>query len=423
MQRITELKEIGREIWHNVLPLGEFHDPRYGKVKITKEMIQEMVENFKKGIPHYEPPINLSHKDELGAYGKVADLEAREDGLWAKLVLTDEGMEMLQEGKFRYVSAEFAEDYTDKKTGKSVGYVFLGVALTNRPAHPGVEPIRFMDRIKEAVMILAEWLGLKEGEEMGIELAEVPRWPIDEESPWDWDWAQDANEIIDRFGWETLAKACAYVDTKNYERGESGYPEVKAAYKLPFAKVKNGRMTIYRRGVIAAMQALLGARGGTDIPRDKRKSVYNKLAELYRRMDMEPPEFHYEEVRDVKEFEEKILTLEEKVKALEEEKAELIKKLEEAEKAKKELEEKLMKEEVEAWAKDWLNKGVPPAAMEKFKALALEEPEKRKEFDDVLAVIAKPENLKQLGEADEDPIKSALERADRIAKIVYGGEA
>lgn len=423
MKRITELKEIGQEIWHNVLPLGEFYDPRYGKVKITKEMIKQMEENFKKGIPHYEPPINLSHKDELGAYGKIADLEAREDGLWAKLVLTDEGIEMLKEGKFRYVSAEFAEDYTDKKTGKSVGYVLLGVALTNRPAHPGVEPIKLKDKIKEAVMVLAEWLGLREGEAMEVELAEVPRWPIDEDSPWDWDWARDANEIIERFGWETLAKACAYVDTENYERGESGYPEVKAAYKLPFAKVKNGRMTIYRRGVIAAMQALLGARGGTNIPRDKRKSVYNKLAELYRRMDMEPPEFNYEEVRDVKEFEEKILTLEEKVKALEEEKAELIKKLEEAEKAKKELEEKLMKEEVEAWAKDWLNKGVPPAAMEKFKALALEEPEKRKEFDEVLAVIAKPENLKQLGEADEDPIKSALERADRIAKIVYGGEA
>lgn len=420
MQRITELKEVGREIWHNVLPIGEFHDPRYGKVKITKDMITQMAENFKKGIPHYEPPVNLSHKDELGAYGKVADLEAREDGLWARLVLTDEGLELLKEGKFRYVSAEFAEDYTDKKTGKSVGYVFLGVALTNRPAHPGVEPIKLKDRIKEAVMILAEWLGLTEKE---VELADVPRWPINKDSPWSWNWARDADEIVERFGWATLAKACAYVDTKNYEKGDSGYPEVKAAYKLPFAKVKNGRMTIYRRGVIAAMQALLGARGGTSIPRDEREGVYRKLASLYRRMDMEPPEFHYEEVSDVKEFEEKIHTLEEQVKALTAEKEELMKKLEETETAKKELEAKLMANEIEAWAKDWLNKGVPPAAMEKFKALALEDPEKRKAFDEVLAAIAKPENLKQMGEEEADPIKSAIARADKVAKAVYGGDA
>ena len=419
MQRITELKEVGREIWHNVLPVGEFHDPRYGKVQITHEMIKQMADNFKKGIPHYEPPVNLSHKDELGAYGKVADLEARDDGLWAKLVLTDEGVELLKDGKFRYVSAEFAEDYADKQTGKSVGYAFLGVALTNRPAHPGVQPLTFRERLKEAVMVLVEWLGLTEKE---VKLADVPRWPIDEDSPWSWNWARDADEIVERFGWATLAKACAYVDTKNYEKGDSGYPEVKAAYKLPFAKVKNGRMTIYRRGVIAAMQALLGARGGTSIPRDERKRVYNKLAGLYKRLDMEPPEFHYSEVNEVKEFEEKVRTLEERVKTLEEEKATLTKKLEETEKAKKELEIKLLTNEIETWAKDWLNKGVPPAVVEKFKTMALEEPDKRKDFEEVLQAIAKPENLKQMGEEASDAIKSAMERADRVAKAIYGGE-
>ena len=423
MQRITVLKEVAYEIWHNVLPLGEFYDPRYGKIEITKEMIVQMAENFKKGIPHYEPPVNISHKDEVGAYGTVVDLEARDDGLWAKMVLTEEGLKLLQDGKFRYVSSEFVEDYMDKKTGKSVGYVFLGVALTNRPAHPKGEPIKLSDRLKEAVKTLAEWLGLVGGE---VKLVDVPRWPVDEDSPWSWNWARDADEIIERFGWKTLAQACAYVDTENFEKGESGYPEVKAAYKLPFAKIKNGRMTIYKRGVIAAMQALLGARGGVDIPRDERKAVYRKLEALYRRFDMEPPEFHYEEVYPVKELEDKIVTLEEQVKKLESEKAELEKKLEEAEKTKKELEEKMIKQDIEAWVKDWLNKGVPPAAMEKFKAMALEDPEKRKEFDEVLKVLAKPENLKKMGEAEEDPVKSAVRKADVVAKAAYncdGGDA
>ncbi len=416
-ERVMELE--GGEtnyIWANVLPLGEFYDSRYGKVEITQEMIKQMVENFKKGIPHYQPPINLSHDDKLGAFGYVEELEAREDGLWAKLVFSDEGKKLLEERKFRYLSAEFAESYIEKKTGKNVGYVFLGVALTNRPAHPGVQPITLAEQIKTAVKeVLEEMSGI-------FKFSSVPNWPVDEDSPWNWDWTRDADEIVNKFGWATLAKACAFVDTENFEKGPSGYPEVKAAYKLPFAKVKNGKMTIYKRGVIAAMQALLGARGGTKIPRDKRKSVYNKLAKLYRRFDMEPPEFHLEEVEEVhvKELEEKLKTFEEQVKKLEEEKKELEKKLEEAEKEKKELEEKLLKNEVDGWAKEWIDKGVPPAVVEKFKVKLLEAPENREFFDEVLENIANPKLTKQLSETDG--IVDSLKRAEIVAKTVFGGD-
>ncbi|MEM0503418.1 MAG: phage protease, partial [Archaeoglobaceae archaeon] len=112
-----------KQVWVCVLPYGEFHDPRYGKVKITKEMCEQMVKNFKAGVPHYEPPVNISHKDEMGAFGVVKDLEVREDGLWALLELTAEGAELVEKERFRYLSAEFAEHYTDKRTGKDVGYV------------------------------------------------------------------------------------------------------------------------------------------------------------------------------------------------------------------------------------------------------------------------------------------------------------
>jgi len=78
------------------------------------------------------------------------------------------------------------------------------------------------------------------------------------------------------------------------------------------------------------MQALLGARGGVNIPRDERKKVYEKLAELYRRFDMEPPEFHFSEEVFRMELEEKVKMLEDKVKELSETNAELVKKLDEA---------------------------------------------------------------------------------------------
>ena len=59
-----------------------------------------------------------------------------------------------------------------------------------------------------------------------------------------------------------------------------------------------------RTHLIAAMQALLGARGGVDIPATARREVYNHLARHYRELDMEPPEFHEAKVEERKEVKE-----------------------------------------------------------------------------------------------------------------------
>ena len=45
------------------------------------------------------------------------------------------------------------------------------------------------------------------------------------------------------------------------------------------------------------MAALLGARGGVDIPEDERRAVYNHIVRYYEKFDKEPPEFReYSEV-------------------------------------------------------------------------------------------------------------------------------
>ncbi|MEM2126272.1 MAG: phage protease [Candidatus Methanosuratincola sp.] len=406
LTRVFEARE-GALLWVNVLPVGEFHDPRYGVVKITQEMVKQMEENFRKGIPHYEPVVNISHEDNLGAYGVVKALEAREDGLWALLELTEEGAKLVREQKFRYLSAEFTEEYMDKQTGKDVGCVFLGVALTNRPAHPKMQPI-----------------SLQEGESMEYKLTvtDTPdNWPLDADSPWDWDWADDANKIIEKYGWEGLAKCCAYVDTENFERGESGWPENKSAYKLPFAKIKGDRLTIFWSGVRAAMAALLGARGGVDIPRDEKKRVYNKLASLYKKFDKEPPEFHFEEEVDsvkLEEYESKIKTLEEelaKEKAEKEKLTEEVKKLaEELEQAKK----AKLENELELWKRDWVSKGAAPAVVEDLKKMLLEDPTKREQFDSLLSKIANPALLRQMSEEKE---QDYAEKAREVVKRVFGG--
>jgi hypothetical protein len=80
---------------------------------------------------------------------------------------------------------------------------------------------------------------------------------------------------------EQLRRACAWFDESK--------PDVKASYKLPH-HLPDG--TLVWRGVAAAMAALLGGRGGVDIPESQRRGVYEHLARHYGEFNREPPEYH-----------------------------------------------------------------------------------------------------------------------------------
>jgi len=73
--------------------------------------------------------------------------------------------------------------------------------------------------------------------------------------------------------------------------------------KLPH---HNSQGNVDRRHLAAAMAALLGARGGVDIPTSAQREVYNHLARHYHEGDMEPPEFHETKVEEKKEVKEKM---------------------------------------------------------------------------------------------------------------------
>lgn len=78
-----------------------------------------------------------------------------------------------------------------------------------------------------------------------------------------------------------LRVMCTWFDSKN--------SDVKSAYKLPHHKASN--FYVVWNGVTAAMGALLGARGGVDLPSGDRRGVYNHLAKHYKQFDKEPPTF------------------------------------------------------------------------------------------------------------------------------------
>lgn len=80
---------------------------------------------------------------------------------------------------------------------------------------------------------------------------------------------------------DQLKKMSTWFDSEN--------PDVKSSYKLHHHLASN--LTTVLRSVNAAMGALLGARGGVDIPDGDRRGTYNHLAKHIREYDREPPDF------------------------------------------------------------------------------------------------------------------------------------
>lgn len=132
---------------YNLLPVGEFYDKRYGRVSITPEKVKQMAENFGK-CPAYEVPVKLGHSDGAKSPGKVIGVEAKDNGLEITMSVDSETAKAINDKQYRYMSAEFDEDYHDKKTGERVGAVLLGAALVNQPAHPYVASLVLADDIE-----------------------------------------------------------------------------------------------------------------------------------------------------------------------------------------------------------------------------------------------------------------------------------
>lgn len=87
----------------------------------------------------------------------------------------------------------------------------------------------------------------------------------------------------DSVDWGKYSQGFAWFDSENREN--------VGAYKLPHSDIIDGGIADVWAGVSAAMGALLGARGGTDIPDGDRKGVFNHLRQHYAQFDKEAPEF------------------------------------------------------------------------------------------------------------------------------------
>ena len=175
-----------------ILKVGTFHHPNYGKFEITKEILENMVANFHENVRGIDIAIDYSHENEKEAAAWLTSLTMENEGteLWSEVRWTPKGQEKIENKEFRYTSSEFSLNYKDNESLREYGPTLLGVGLTNRPAVRSMEPIiqlseyqqtekefgmdekdKMIESLKaEIAMLKAKLEGGKEMEEMKKEL-------------------------------------------------------------------------------------------------------------------------------------------------------------------------------------------------------------------------------------------------------------
>lgn len=192
--------------------------------------------------------------------GTVPILEIDNSGLWIGAEITD------------------AEEWLKVESGEYNGFSIEAIPYASRiETRDGKEVAVFTKYVLDGITIGYPVANLD------ARFRLVERLAYDDSSPWDWDWTKDADAIVEQLGWDGLRKACLY-------QNPDADPKTKEAYKLPVAKLKSGKLTVFRNGVRAAMAVLNGGRGGVDIPEDARKAVYAKLKKLYAKFGETAPE-------------------------------------------------------------------------------------------------------------------------------------
>lgn len=143
----VNLEEGKTTSWVTVTRTGKFSDPRYGSFEITREMLLSMVRNFDARTYGQDIFIDVSHRPDNGAAGKVVKLAVEGDRLRALVEWTPYGVDAVKSKGYQYLSAEFHENWQDNEAGSKHGCVLLGAGLTVRPVIKRLDPVLLSENI------------------------------------------------------------------------------------------------------------------------------------------------------------------------------------------------------------------------------------------------------------------------------------
>jgi phage I-like protein len=134
--------------WVHALPKGEYVHPVHGKLDFDDTKLTALAASVKNRIRGIDPDIDYDHKLDPAkghqAAGWVKDAETRADGLHLLVHWTPTAVEEIKEGKYRYFSAEYNDEWVDTQGGVHRDVVFGG-GLTNRPFMKNLMPVNLSE--------------------------------------------------------------------------------------------------------------------------------------------------------------------------------------------------------------------------------------------------------------------------------------
>jgi len=145
-----DLTVVGRRTV-TVTRTGKFHDPRYGDFEITPALLAEMVRNFDDRAYGQEIFIDVAHRPEDGAAGRITRLWVDDGKLLAEVEWTPYGRDAIAVRGYQYLSAEFTEILVENETRQPRGAVLLGAGLTIRPVIKRLDPVQLSEPTHHAL--------------------------------------------------------------------------------------------------------------------------------------------------------------------------------------------------------------------------------------------------------------------------------
>lgn len=172
--------------WQQVHRLGQWAVPHAGsgqKIKLTQEMGDTMIRNFRLGAVRRGVPLDEIHLTDSGgqAMGWMVDLRWGKEGegladdepsgtgniLYGRFRYNSYGLAKLGDEQYRYISPQYHLDYQDKETANKYGPALTAVAATNNPflrlrsfqGEPAPGPVTLSDvRLEDLPEVLVDGL-------------------------------------------------------------------------------------------------------------------------------------------------------------------------------------------------------------------------------------------------------------------------
>lgn len=172
----------------------------------------------------------------------------------------------------------------DGGEGKITKAELLEFSFVPVPANPYALSLR---QVKE--MNLDMGMLVMKGLQFATTKGVVPKDVSDKKAPEDTPWEKPTLSDFTDKGWGDLTDEEKSHIAGFYAWAKEVPPETFGDLKLPHHRPSDG--AVVWNGLKAAMGALLGARGGVDIPEGDRRKVYDHLAAHYKLFDKDAPDF------------------------------------------------------------------------------------------------------------------------------------